>query len=338
MSFTATNSMAGAPSEARKMLRPMRPNPLIPTLIGMLPPRCGGDSSAQQDRTERKPEAKQTMLGRVWEKVKPSEPREPRAGRQLGVLLDADDLVARESHEDSLLRRLAVDPFLGFRAVGIAFADLAFRLPDRRDDHIAIHPHHGPLFLDGLLEFWREGLHPLHRGGTLLGEIKHGDQMVLEFVWSHVRERASEVEEEGCADPLIAWCGVGVGGGYRRRGHTAHLDLDFVAPACFAPPASVQVKHDLVVAELELRHLHRVARAHRRAIRGHQLLQHLLIQRLAHFDPKALLSGGQRLQGPGELTRDVANKLQPRLWLQLCGFRGGRLLLRCPRDAWKQRP
>src|SRR5205807_2044015 len=75
MSFTATNSMAGSPSEARKMLRPMRPNPLIPTLIGMLPPRCGGDSSAQQDRTERKPEAKQTMLGRVWEKVKPSEPR-----------------------------------------------------------------------------------------------------------------------------------------------------------------------------------------------------------------------------------------------------------------------
>src|SRR2546425_8211210 len=74
MSFTATNSMAGSPSEARKMLRPMRPNPLIPTLIGILPPRCGGDSSAQQDRTERKPEAKQTMLGRVSGKVKPREP------------------------------------------------------------------------------------------------------------------------------------------------------------------------------------------------------------------------------------------------------------------------
>src|SRR5947209_8563687 len=74
MSFTATNSMAGSPSEARKMLRPMRPNPLIPTLIGILPPRCGGDSSAQQDRTERKPETKQTMLGRVSGKVKPREP------------------------------------------------------------------------------------------------------------------------------------------------------------------------------------------------------------------------------------------------------------------------
>src|SRR5712691_5756624 len=209
MSFTATNSMAGSPSEARKMLRPMRPNPLMPTLIGMLPPRCDGGSPAQQDRTERKREAKQTMLGRVSEKVKRSEPG---AGRRLGVLLDADDLVAGESHEDSLLGRLAVDPFLGFRAVGIAFADLALRLPNRRDDHIAIHPHHRPLFLDGLLEFWREGLHPLHRGGTLLGEIKHDGQVLLEFVWGHVRERAPEVEEEGCADPLIARSGVGVGG------------------------------------------------------------------------------------------------------------------------------
>src|SRR2546425_9996339 len=74
MSFTATNSMAGAPSEARKMLRPMRPNPLIPTLIGILPPRCGGDRFAQQDRTKRKPEAKQTKLRRLAGKGKPSGP------------------------------------------------------------------------------------------------------------------------------------------------------------------------------------------------------------------------------------------------------------------------
>src|SRR2546422_7858507 len=79
MSFTATNSMAGSPSEARKMLRPMRPNPLIPTLIGILPPRCGGDSSAQQDRKKREPEAKQTMLGRVSGKVKTREAGERQA-------------------------------------------------------------------------------------------------------------------------------------------------------------------------------------------------------------------------------------------------------------------
>jgi hypothetical protein len=38
MSFTATNSIAEFPSDARTMFRPMRPKPLIPTLIGMNPP------------------------------------------------------------------------------------------------------------------------------------------------------------------------------------------------------------------------------------------------------------------------------------------------------------
>src|SRR6202034_1236318 len=38
MSLTATISMAGSPRAARKILRPMRPNPLIPTLTAMLPP------------------------------------------------------------------------------------------------------------------------------------------------------------------------------------------------------------------------------------------------------------------------------------------------------------
>jgi hypothetical protein len=38
MSFTATNSIAEFPNDARTMLRPIRPNPLIPTLIGMNPP------------------------------------------------------------------------------------------------------------------------------------------------------------------------------------------------------------------------------------------------------------------------------------------------------------
>ena len=38
MSFTATKSMSLLPSAARMMLRPMRPNPLIPTLMGMCSP------------------------------------------------------------------------------------------------------------------------------------------------------------------------------------------------------------------------------------------------------------------------------------------------------------
>ena len=38
MSLTATISIAGSPSAARKILRPMRPNPLIATLTAMLPP------------------------------------------------------------------------------------------------------------------------------------------------------------------------------------------------------------------------------------------------------------------------------------------------------------
>src|SRR5438105_1649349 len=37
-SLTATNSRLGSLSEARKTLRPMRPKPLIPTLIAMLSP------------------------------------------------------------------------------------------------------------------------------------------------------------------------------------------------------------------------------------------------------------------------------------------------------------
>jgi hypothetical protein len=35
MSFTATKSMSRLPSAARMMLRPMRPNPLMPTLMAI---------------------------------------------------------------------------------------------------------------------------------------------------------------------------------------------------------------------------------------------------------------------------------------------------------------
>src|SRR5215472_3462596 len=43
-SLTATNSRLGSLSEARITLRPMRPNPLIPTLITILPPNWMRDS------------------------------------------------------------------------------------------------------------------------------------------------------------------------------------------------------------------------------------------------------------------------------------------------------
>src|ERR1700692_4048657 len=52
MSFTATNSIAEFPSDARTMFRPIRPKPLIPTLIGMNPPEESSHSLLNLNRLQ----------------------------------------------------------------------------------------------------------------------------------------------------------------------------------------------------------------------------------------------------------------------------------------------
>jgi len=175
------------------------------------------------------------MLGaRVGKSQNPGSPG-PGAGRPLGVLLDADDLVARESHEDRSSARERRRSIPRFRAVGIGVRGSC--VPASRSPRMTISRSIPTmaLFLDG---FWNSGGRspPLHRRRNAAWRNQARRPKWCLSSLESCRERASEVEKR-VGDPLIAWCGVE---GWRwvtgRRGHTAQLDLDFVAPACFAPP------------------------------------------------------------------------------------------------------
>src|SRR4029077_8902233 len=73
MSLTATNLMSLSSSAVRTMLRPMRPKPLMPTLMGILPPMNVTEIAAVQERVTAAGEVK--MLGCAWRKVNAGEIR-----------------------------------------------------------------------------------------------------------------------------------------------------------------------------------------------------------------------------------------------------------------------
>src|SRR5260370_4198950 len=88
------------------------------------------------------------------------------------VLLNAGDAVAHESNKDCLGRRLAVNPVFDFVAVGIALANLVLGLADGGDHLFTVHTDRGPPFLNGLLHFRSQRLHPLHALPPLLRDIE----------------------------------------------------------------------------------------------------------------------------------------------------------------------
>src|SRR5260370_7808940 len=97
----------------------------------------------------------------------------------LRVLLNAGDAVAHESNKDCLGRRLAVNPVFDFVAVGIALANLVLGLADGGDHLFTVHTDRGPPFLNGLLHFRSQRLHPLHALPPLLRDIEeHQDDLL----------------------------------------------------------------------------------------------------------------------------------------------------------------
>src|ERR1700729_2886822 len=61
MSFTATNSIAESPSAARRMFRPIRPKPLMPTLTGILPPKAWFQNQAGPQSVFEKSDTRATI-------------------------------------------------------------------------------------------------------------------------------------------------------------------------------------------------------------------------------------------------------------------------------------
>src|ERR1700735_3960912 len=143
MSFTATISIVGSPSAARKMLRPMRPKPLMPTLIAMNPP---------QMMVRREPHGRNKTIFRNGDARMCAAKSQRATGTNCEACGDisaipsvkflyTNNLVAGERHEGRARRWSPVNPVLGFRSVGIALAHFVLRTSQRRQHHFVIHPH-----------------------------------------------------------------------------------------------------------------------------------------------------------------------------------------------------
>src|SRR5580704_13815693 len=141
MSFTATISIAGSPSAARKILRPMRPKPLIPTFTGMVPP--GAYSMRTVGTTGRR-----SSLGNA-------RARGRKCQRGSIVLFHFYDAIAGEGDEHSLRRRSAVNPVLGLLTARPRFPHLVVRAAQRRENHFVVHSFERGVILDRLLELRR---------------------------------------------------------------------------------------------------------------------------------------------------------------------------------------
>src|SRR5882762_5936875 len=121
------------------MFRPMRPKPLIPTLIGILPPN---GMSAKRARVSRTPtlvrqatlQTSATLRNLKCYGLRQQKSTRARASEKLlWVLPDAGDAVAHEANEDGFGGRLAVNPVLDFVPIGITLAHFVFRFADRGD-------------------------------------------------------------------------------------------------------------------------------------------------------------------------------------------------------------
>jgi hypothetical protein len=78
-----------------------------------------------------------------------------------------------------------------------------------------------------------------------------------------------------------------------------------------------------MIVEFQLGDLHAITGIYRRAVRSDGAIEHLGLQRLAHADMETLFTRGQRLDGFGKFTGDVADQSKLRIFLERGVFRGG---------------
>src|SRR5208282_841324 len=175
-SFTATNWISLSSSAVRMMLRPMRPKPLMPTLMGI----TSSDGIMKLRRAlPRETAAKSNLKCYGLRKKKSTRSRKQefrpkvaftaRGQRQnlLWVLLDVSYAVTVKAHKDGLRRWLAVDPVFDVVSFVVAFANLMVGFADGGYHLFAVHADDGPTFLDGFLHLWGQRINPHYRGGAL---------------------------------------------------------------------------------------------------------------------------------------------------------------------------
>src|SRR5580658_9624993 len=162
-SLAATNSILGRCKPARTTLRPMRPKPLMPTLMDM---------------------PLQVLFGGLF-----GNQRRRRRPANVGVsFLDPGYFGTGEGHKSNLTGRIAIDPVLGFGAIARDVAFLVAGLGDREQDLVAIHPYDDFICLDGVLDrLWQ--FFDVIVGRGLRVEIEDGRQDLLDVVGLDGRNR-----------------------------------------------------------------------------------------------------------------------------------------------------
>src|SRR5271163_1087375 len=244
----------------------------------------------------------------------------------LRELLDTGDVVADEADEDGLGGRLAVDPVFDVVAVGVALAHFVFGFADSGDDFFAVHAHDRLALLNGLLHFGREGVEPLHRGGTLPGEIEKRRKQLFQVVRAEIGDGLVEFEKNGAAHARLHAGRAGLlllRGALHGGSGAGHINVQMIAPAPFAAPATVDVHDDLVITKIEPRNLHLVAGVDGRAVGGDGAIQQFLIDRFSGVGQETLLARGKRLDGLGKFTGNVTKQGELGSLFERRIFRGG---------------
>src|SRR5215469_6954964 len=174
MSFTATISIAGSPSAARKILRPMRPKPLMPTLTAMSPPEnASGMRPARRVCRNANPDAR--ARGEKSQRVSGQDDRSAPSVE----FLDANHGIAREGDKRGVSRGISVDPVLCVFAFRAFLADFVLGTTHRGENHLLVHSHHGTMIFDGVLKLRRQRIDPIHRGRALFGKIEESGEVVF---------------------------------------------------------------------------------------------------------------------------------------------------------------
>src|ERR1035438_2275305 len=251
---TISTPASGLLSAARNTLRPIRPKPLIATLMAMQNDpfkwnanrnsRISKPAGARPIPTEFHVRIMTTTLLRGLQRR-----RGGTAETGVGVL-DRDDLTVGESDEGDAAGREAVDPILGLEAV-LGFTHLVARHAHGQQDLVAGHPDGGALGLDGLLDFLGQGGEVVFRGAARV-EVEHGLEDALHLRGRDGRRDAAlPVERERGAETAR------VVAGYRLRAGpsnaSAHLHVPI--PLALGLEAAIDHQDNLVVLELHPGHL-----------------------------------------------------------------------------------
>ena len=221
---------------------------------------------------------------------------------------DAHHFIAHDADEVHVLRRIAIDPLFVI-GVAVFLAHFFRRLALGVQYHLRAHSNQHVMRLNRRLHLRR---HSVQVRLFLVSrfEVEDRQEEIAQLLRGHLRDVLIEVDIEiGSVRILLRLIRR-----QRNRSSIRARDLNVLIPLLAMNGAAVEVEMNVVVLDLDIRDVSRIARPHRRSPDGESLLQlRPMGSGDAVFELDSFCAHGKESAGINDLGLEVTDNLQARL-------------------------